>query len=110
MSSRQYRNDQQQGENSEEICFLTYGFERPTPEIMAAWNTWFEINKGQYCQHGGSERWSRNLKSRNQGFANGTKSITGFMIMSAESLEDAERMAQSNPYVTSIRVYEMMSK
>ena len=39
----------------------------------------------------------------------GLDSITGFMIMSADSLDDAEKMAQSNPYISSIRVYEMMS-
>jgi len=40
----------------------------------------------------------------------GLESITGFMIMSADNLDDAEKMAQSNPYISSIRVYEMMSK
>lgn len=40
----------------------------------------------------------------------GLDSITGFMIVMAENLDEAEKMAQSNPYITSIRVYEMMSK
>ena len=40
----------------------------------------------------------------------GQESITGFTVVSADSLEDAERMARSNPYISSIRVYEMMSK
>jgi hypothetical protein len=30
--------------------------------------------------------------------------------VSADSLDDAEKMAQSNPYISSIRVYEVMSK
>jgi hypothetical protein len=40
----------------------------------------------------------------------GPESITGFTILSADSLEAAEKMAQSNPYISSIRVYEVMSK
>jgi predicted metal-dependent phosphotriesterase family hydrolase len=31
-------------------------------------------------------------------------------FVSADSLDDAEKMAQSNPYMSSIRVYEVMSK
>jgi hypothetical protein len=38
------------------------------------------------------------------------ESITGFTIVSADSLDDAEKMAQRNPYISSIRVYEVMSK
>jgi len=38
------------------------------------------------------------------------ESITGFTIVSADSLDDAEKMAQRNPYISSIRVYEIMSK
>ncbi len=40
----------------------------------------------------------------------GLESVTGFTIVKAGNLDDAERMARSNPYISSIRVYEMMSK
>ena len=40
----------------------------------------------------------------------GLESIAGFTIVSAESIDDAEKIAQSNPYISSIRVYEVMSK
>ena len=39
----------------------------------------------------------------------GMESITGYTIVNAESLDEAEKMAQSNPYIASIRVYEMMT-
>ena len=38
----------------------------------------------------------------------GLESITGFMIVTAASHDDAMQMAESNPYITSIRVYELM--
>jgi hypothetical protein len=37
------------------------------------------------------------------------ESITGYNIISAESLEEAEQLAQSNPYIASVRVYEIRS-
>jgi hypothetical protein len=40
----------------------------------------------------------------------GLESITGFTIVSAGNLDDAEKMAQSNPFISSIRIYEVMSK
>jgi uncharacterized protein YciI len=39
----------------------------------------------------------------------GPDSITGFTIVNAESLDDAEKLAQGNPYISSIRIYEVRS-
>jgi hypothetical protein len=36
-------------------------------------------------------------------------SITGFTIINAESLDDAEKIARGCPIISSIRVYEIMS-
>jgi hypothetical protein len=90
------------------FVMLTIGFEKPTPEIMEAWGKWFEsikeniVDKGHLS--GGREISSEGTKD----LPLGLDSITGFMIVTAESLDEAEKMAQSNPYITSIRVYEMM--
>jgi hypothetical protein len=32
------------------FVFLHYGFEKPTPEIMAAWGKWFESMKDNIIQ------------------------------------------------------------
>jgi hypothetical protein len=37
------------------------------------------------------------------------ESITGYNIIEAESLEAAEKLAHANPFITSIRVYEVRS-
>jgi len=90
------------------FLMLTIGFEKPTPEIMEAWGKWFEsikdniVDKGHLS--GGREISSEGTKD----LPLGLESITGFMIVTAESLDEAEKMAESNPYITSIRVYEMM--
>jgi hypothetical protein len=40
----------------------------------------------------------------------GRESITGFTVVRAGSLDEAEKMAQSNPYISSVRIYEVMSR
>ena len=37
----------------------------------------------------------------------GMESITGYNVIKADSLDDAEKIAKDNPYIASIRVYEI---
>jgi hypothetical protein len=37
------------------------------------------------------------------------KSITGYNVIEAEDLDAAEKIAQDNPFIASIRVYEIRS-
>lgn len=93
------------------FVLLHYGFERPTPEIMAAWGKWFESMKDNIIDMGGHFSSGREIsKAGTSELPLGLESITGFTIVKASSLDDAETMARSNPYISSIRVYEMMSK
>ena len=93
------------------FVLLHYGFEKPTPEIMAAWGKWFESLKDRITDMGGHFSSGREIsKAGTKDLPLGLDSITGFTIVSAESIDDAERIAQSNPYISSIRVYEVMSK
>jgi len=93
------------------FVLLHYGFEKPTPEIMAAWGKWFEAMKDSIIDIGGHFIRGREIsKAGTRDLPLGLESITGFTIVSAGSLEDAEKMAQSNPFISSIRVYEVMSK
>jgi len=92
------------------FVFLTYGFEKPTPDIMAAWGKWFELIKDNIVDMGHLGSGREISKTGTKDLPLGLESITGFVIISADSLDDAEKMAQSNPYISSIRVYEMMSK
>ena len=91
------------------FVFLTYGFEKPTPEIMAAWGTWLESIKDNIVDMGHLSGGREISKAGTKDLPLGLESITGFMIVSADSLDEAEKMAQSNPYISSIRVYELMS-
>ena len=56
--------------------------------------------------HGGAREIS---KSGTRDLPMNMDSITGYTIINAESLDEAEKVAQDNPYIASIRVYEIMS-
>ncbi len=91
------------------FVLLHYGFEKPTPEIMAAWNKWLESTKDRTIDMGHFPRGREISKAGTKDLPLELDSITGFSIISADSLDDAEKIAQSNPYISSIRVYEVMS-
>lgn len=90
------------------FMLLHFGFEPPTREIMSAWGKWFEdtaevtLDKGGF--HGGAREISgdgaRDLTMT-------AESITGYSIIEAESLAEAEKIAAANPFIASIRVYEI---
>jgi hypothetical protein len=93
------------------FVLLHYGFEKPTPDIMAAWGRWFEAMKENIIDMGGHFSRGREIsKAGTKDLPLASESITGFTIVSAVSLDDAEKMARSNPFISSIRVYEVMSK
>ncbi len=92
------------------FLLLHYGFETPTPEIMAAWGKWFESMKDNTINNFGFGGGREISKAGTKALPLGPESITGISIVSADSLDEAEKMAKSNPYISSIRVYEVRSK
>ena len=89
------------------FLLLHYGFEQPTPDIMEKWNKWFESINDKMIDQGGFNGGREISKSGTKDLDWGMESITGYNIVVAESLEEAEQLAQSNPYISSIRVYEI---
>jgi hypothetical protein len=87
---------------------LHYGFEKPTPEIMSAWGKWFGSIGDRIIDMGGHFSSGREIsRSGTKDLPLGLESITGFTVVSADSLDDAEKMAQGNPFISSIRIYEV---
>jgi hypothetical protein len=90
---------------------LHYGFEKPTLEIMSAWGKWFETFKDNIIDMAGPFGGGREIsKAGTRDLPLGRESITGFTVVRAGSLDEAEKMAQSNPYIESVRIYEVMSR
>ena len=89
------------------FMFLHFGFEKPTPEIMEAWKSWFESIADKQIDQGGFGAGREVSKSGTRDLAWGMDTITGYNIIEAESLDEAEELARSNPFIASIRIYEM---
>ncbi len=90
------------------FMLLHYGFEKPTPEIMTAWGKWFDSVADRSVEHGGFHGGAREIsRDATRNLPMGKESITGYSIIQAESLDEAAQVAQQNPFVASIRIYEI---
>ena len=93
-----------------QFMLLHYGFVNPTPEIMGAWGKWFESIADKMVDMGGHFSGGREISDAGtKDLLLGMESITGYTIINADSLDAAEKIAQGNPYIASIRVYEIMT-
>ncbi|MEL7490512.1 MAG: hypothetical protein AAGJ73_07310 [Pseudomonadota bacterium] len=92
------------------FLFLTYGFEKPTPEIMEKWSAWFASIKENIVEQAHLPRGREISDDGVKDLTLGPDALTGYMIIEAESFEAADKMAQTNPYVKSVQFYETMSR
>jgi len=91
------------------FMLLHFGFEKPTQEIMSAWGKWFEATADRTVDKGGFHGGAREISAAgSKDLPMGGDSITGYSIINAETLEEAEKIAADNPFIASIRVYEIM--
>lgn len=93
------------------FLFLSYGFEKPTPEAMGAWQRWFQSVAERIVDQGGLWNGGRELTTggtRELPF--GPDSITGYLVFTAEDIDEAESIVKACPVVASNRVYEIMQK
>ena len=87
---------------------LHYGFEKPTPEIMEAWGKWFQSIADRTVENGGFHGAAKEIT--HDGSADlqmDADCITGYSIINADSIEEAEQIAKDNPFIKGIRVYEI---
>jgi hypothetical protein len=79
----------------------------PTPEITDAWSSWFaEI--GESIVDSGNPFGSGREVSDNGStdLPPGPQSITGYTIVNANDIDEAEKLLANCPIVTSVMVYE----
>ncbi len=91
------------------FMLLSFGFEKPTPEILKAWGAWFESITDRIVEGGQFSGAKEISRSGTKDLPMGMESITGYVIIEAETIEDAEKVAQDNPYIAGMRVYEIRS-
>ncbi|MBT3272983.1 MAG: hypothetical protein HN368_07505 [Spirochaetales bacterium] len=89
------------------FVLLHYGFETPTEEIMKAWGVWFESIADKTVENIGFSAGREISASGTKELPWDMESITSCSIIEAENLDEAEKIAKSNPFIASIRVYEV---
>ena len=89
------------------FLILHYGFEKPTPEDMAAWTAWFESIADRQVDRGGLAGGREISGSGIEELPFGADSMTGYTLIEAESLDEATKIAEGCPVVASTRVYEV---
>jgi len=89
------------------FMLLTYGFEKPAPEIITAWGTWQASVADRVVEHGGFHPGRAISRAGTEDLPLAANSITGYCILKAESLEEAEAIAGRTPYIAGVRVYEI---
>lgn len=91
------------------FVLMHFGFENPTPEIMQAWEAWFKSVADRTIENVGFSGGREISQSGTRDLPWNLESITGYSVIQAETLDAAEELAQTNPFVASIRIYEVRS-
>lgn len=87
-----------------------YGFESPTQEIMDAWSKWFESIGDKMVDPGSPLGPGKEIsRSGTKELPLGLESLTGYTVISAANMDEAEKTAKGCPMITSVRVYEARS-
>jgi hypothetical protein len=89
------------------FVLVQIGFEPPTPEMMAAWEEWFQSIADITIENVG-------LGPALEVTAEGVRelpfdhtAVTGYSVIQVESREKAAEIAQSCPFITGVGVYEI---
>ena len=89
------------------FMLLSVGFVPPTPEIAEAWGKWFESIADKIVDGGSPLGHGREIThSGTKELPLGLDSITGYTLINAESLDEAEEIAKACPIITGMKVYE----
>lgn len=90
-----------------QFMILHVGFEMPTDEIMEKWNQWFAETQSCTLDMGG---FMNGREISHEGVVDlpwDASCLTGYSLIEAASLEEAEQIASTNPFISSIRIYEV---
>ena len=90
-----------------QYLILHHGFEKPTPEDMEGWNQWFQKIAGKQVDRGGLGDGREISASGTKDLPFGKDSITGYTVIEAKDLDEAESIAKACPIVASTSVYEI---
>jgi len=92
------------------FVFLFKGlWPEPTPEVTEAWTSWFTEIGANLVDSGNPFGPGREVTdSATTDLPQGAESITGYTIVNADNIDEAEKLLANCPINTSVLVYETM--
>lgn len=96
------------GDNMKKFILLHIGFVPPTEKIMQEWGSWFQEVGDKFIDAGSHFMFGREIAKDGsvKELPLGLDSYTGYSIIKAENMEEAEQIASSCPSITAIRIYD----
>ena len=91
------------------FVLITIGFTQPTPEIMESWMKWFKSIEDKIVDQVGLGNGKEVTKKGVTELPMDLDAITGYIVINAENIDEAVKIAQRCPMITSTRVYEVRS-
>jgi hypothetical protein len=92
------------------FLMLSYGHMEPTSDVVAAWMAWFEKVADHIVDSGNPLGRSREItRDGSRDLTPETGAAASYTILSAESMEEAERLLDGCPFVDSVRLYEALA-
>ena len=92
----------------EKFILLTIGFIKPTPEIMEEWTKWFQSIGDKLVEQVGLMNGREVRKDEVKDLPMDLEAITGYLVIQAENIEEATKIAEQCPMITSTKVYQVM--
>jgi YCII-related domain len=90
------------------FVLIMIGFTRPTPEIMESWNKWFKSIGDKIEEQVGLRKGKEVTANSTADLPMDKDAITGYLVINAENIDEAVKIAQDCPAITSTKVYEVM--
>lgn len=91
------------------FVLLMIGFTQPTPEIMESWMQWFKSIEDKIEDQVGLSNGKEVTKNCITELPMDLDAITGYLVINAENIDEAQKIAQGCPMITSVKVYEVRS-
>ena len=91
------------------FLILQTGYETPSDEIMQSYGKWFASIQDKTVDMSTLGKGREITKSGTKKLAMDLESTTGYLIINAEDIDEAVKIAESSPVITNVRVYETMS-
>lgn len=92
------------------FVYLMYGYVEPTQDVMDAWGKWFASIGNKMVDNGSPFGPGREISlTGSKELPLGMESLTGYTIISADNMDEAEKLLEGCPIISSARIYEAMS-